>query len=741
MAKIDLGRITPTYRGDYDSTVSYNELDIVYDDTIGKSFIAKQASKGKDLPIDKENEYWGIIAKQGPKGNTGEVGPKGDKGAAGDQGIQGERGPKGDKGDQGPRGPQGIQGDQGVAGNDATFDENKDYTFNGSTQFETPIKGEFEYFNQSDYNILSENRKLNTKPISRIGSIKLHDLSNTFGLNNYQEIIVDPRSGYRYGFINLDIQGTDKTTENLGIAEYDQYLRVRSTMKVIHGTNKKSWLHGQFCQFNYYNKDKDKVEFLIGGYGESVKLEYIPDSTVSYDDLPVFFTVNETQSMNQSIDFDNNRVISALLEHPAPGNTTYTFNFYMYDLDPELGKTTFNKKYSYTKNIPNNYVSQGISMAPAKDYIGRESDGSMIFCTSGGTNLDTGIYIPGSLQMFLVENGSMTLYADLENLYDLSPISSSQSRLSDSKGYQEFDISYKEIEGSSQTKINGKWVFTTNLIYGRDVNRYKNQEYLQRNGEQMQLGFGDLETLLIYKHMIPDKRDTFFTVDSYTTRLVDIIQPGIYEVSSSLLPYLEDCPFILSGDNVGSMSNILGGTGVDSIKLEVEQVGSHGRVHQKLTINTYSYMNYEDISFSRYVRPDVSFGTPYNPTAGRWKLQPNYNVGNWITFPLSNKSTLLNVPGINRFITATQTDAFFKDDNIHPTSSGMFETLPQEVPLENGNTSTRIMQRFTTYDYGNIKIWQRVLNVPARGDLTVYPQGIGGGYGTPITIGDWNVIV
>ena len=83
MAKIDLGRITPTYRGDYDSTVSYNELDIVYDDTIGKSFIAKQASKGKDLPVDKENEYWGIIAKQGPKGTAGEIGPKGEPGKDG----------------------------------------------------------------------------------------------------------------------------------------------------------------------------------------------------------------------------------------------------------------------------------------------------------------------------------------------------------------------------------------------------------------------------------------------------------------------------------------------------------------------------------------------------------------------------------------------------------------------------------------------------------------------------------
>ena len=130
MTKIDLGRISPTYRGDYDSTVSYNELDIVYDDTIGKSFIAKQASKGKNLPVDKENEYWGIIAKQGPKGTAGEVGPKGDKGAAGDQGIQGERGPKGDKGDQGPRGPQGIQGEMGQYGTNLI--ENSDF-FNGLT--------------------------------------------------------------------------------------------------------------------------------------------------------------------------------------------------------------------------------------------------------------------------------------------------------------------------------------------------------------------------------------------------------------------------------------------------------------------------------------------------------------------------------------------------------------------------------------------------------------------------------
>ena len=159
MTKIDLGRITPTYRGNYDSTVSYNELDIVYDGTIGKSFIAKQASKGKDLPVDKENEYWGIIAKQGPKGTTGEIGPKGDKGnrgdtgpqgiqgergpkgekgdkgAAGDQGIQGERGPKGEKGDTGPQGPQGDKGDTG------TIDVTKSYTWESPQTFSQPIIG------------------------------------------------------------------------------------------------------------------------------------------------------------------------------------------------------------------------------------------------------------------------------------------------------------------------------------------------------------------------------------------------------------------------------------------------------------------------------------------------------------------------------------------------------------------------------------------------------------------------
>ena len=141
MTKIDLGRITPIYRGDYDSTVSYNELDIVYDDTIGKSFIAKQASKGKDLPVDKENEYWGIIAKQGPKGTAGEVGPKGERGPKGDQGDQGPRGPQGIQGDQGVAGPQGPKGDKGDKGDTGTVDVDKSYTWTSPQTFSQPIIG------------------------------------------------------------------------------------------------------------------------------------------------------------------------------------------------------------------------------------------------------------------------------------------------------------------------------------------------------------------------------------------------------------------------------------------------------------------------------------------------------------------------------------------------------------------------------------------------------------------------
>ena len=102
MTKIDLGKVAPTYRGNYETNTNYNELDIVYYN--GRSYIAKQDTKGNSLPTGTDNDYWGLIVdkgQQGPKGDKGDTGAQGKQGSMGPVGPQG---PKGDKGDQGPRG-------------------------------------------------------------------------------------------------------------------------------------------------------------------------------------------------------------------------------------------------------------------------------------------------------------------------------------------------------------------------------------------------------------------------------------------------------------------------------------------------------------------------------------------------------------------------------------------------------------------------------------------------------------
>ena len=118
MAKIDLGRITPTYRGSYETNTSYNELDIV--EFNGSSYIARKSVTGVTPGTDDAS--WGLIANQGIKGDKGDQGPKGDRGPQGSmgpsgiKGDKGDQGPKGDKGDIGPQGPIGPKGDKGDTG-------------------------------------------------------------------------------------------------------------------------------------------------------------------------------------------------------------------------------------------------------------------------------------------------------------------------------------------------------------------------------------------------------------------------------------------------------------------------------------------------------------------------------------------------------------------------------------------------------------------------------------------------
>lgn len=95
--RVQLGRVVPSYLGDWSSTKSYSKLDSVVYNSVG--YIAN-----KDVPAGvvpgTDSDSWRVT-------NRGAIGPKGDKGDKGDQGIQGPMGPQGPKGDTGPQGPKG----------------------------------------------------------------------------------------------------------------------------------------------------------------------------------------------------------------------------------------------------------------------------------------------------------------------------------------------------------------------------------------------------------------------------------------------------------------------------------------------------------------------------------------------------------------------------------------------------------------------------------------------------------
>lgn len=59
--QINLGRVLPVFRGEWNSTATYTKLDIVYYG--GSSYVAKGVSTGK-YP-DSETTYWGIVSKGG----------------------------------------------------------------------------------------------------------------------------------------------------------------------------------------------------------------------------------------------------------------------------------------------------------------------------------------------------------------------------------------------------------------------------------------------------------------------------------------------------------------------------------------------------------------------------------------------------------------------------------------------------------------------------------------------------
>lgn len=86
-----IGRVVPSYEGDWSSSKSYKKLDNVLRN--GSTYIAIQENINQ-TPEDHP-DFWQLIAQRGEQGIQGEQGPQGK------QGPQGEKGTKGDKGDTG----------------------------------------------------------------------------------------------------------------------------------------------------------------------------------------------------------------------------------------------------------------------------------------------------------------------------------------------------------------------------------------------------------------------------------------------------------------------------------------------------------------------------------------------------------------------------------------------------------------------------------------------------------------
>lgn len=107
----DLGKFVMIPRGDYDSSVTYSKLDLVYYDN--KTWISKVDNNTNITPSTTNSYYWGIVC-EGIQGATGTQGAAGQDGAQGAIGTQGAQGSIGAQGTTGTTGAQGAKGNNGV---------------------------------------------------------------------------------------------------------------------------------------------------------------------------------------------------------------------------------------------------------------------------------------------------------------------------------------------------------------------------------------------------------------------------------------------------------------------------------------------------------------------------------------------------------------------------------------------------------------------------------------------------
>lgn len=113
MSVLKIGKVRPTYKGEWNAETGYEPLDwVLY------RGVAYQALL--DVPVNREPDvnpdYWVQTGMKGDKGDQGEPGERGPAGTAGRDGAEGVQGPAGPQGPQGVPGPKGDPGAQGVQG-------------------------------------------------------------------------------------------------------------------------------------------------------------------------------------------------------------------------------------------------------------------------------------------------------------------------------------------------------------------------------------------------------------------------------------------------------------------------------------------------------------------------------------------------------------------------------------------------------------------------------------------------
>lgn len=142
MSVLKIGKVRPTYRGEWDAAATYESLDwVLYRGVAYQALTDVPANREPDVSPDSWVQT-GMKGDKGDKGDQGERGPAGVDGRDGAEGVQGSMGPmpqhtwsgsqlafqqpdgtfaaavnlQGPQGVQGPEGPQGPQGVAGPAG-------------------------------------------------------------------------------------------------------------------------------------------------------------------------------------------------------------------------------------------------------------------------------------------------------------------------------------------------------------------------------------------------------------------------------------------------------------------------------------------------------------------------------------------------------------------------------------------------------------------------------------------------